>query len=134
MSLDARIAVVTTREKTFRLSVFWIKVQRSVKDYIILKKCFSPNTSTHSQNAGFANLAKVFTTSRKNAQNRKKSEFFSFQKSFSIFCSLGYLLLFCQPWKNFPPLSRKLQKLSERPEVFKTSFEKCCSVSFHLDT
>ena len=34
MPLDARIAVVTTREKTFRLSVFWIKVQGSVKEYI----------------------------------------------------------------------------------------------------
>ena len=33
MPLDARITVVTTREKIFRLRVFWIKVQRRVKDY-----------------------------------------------------------------------------------------------------
>ena len=77
MPLDARIAVVTTREKTFRLSVFWIKVQRSVNDYIYLRKWFSPITSWHSQIAGFANLAKFFARSKKVAQNRKKSEMYS---------------------------------------------------------
>ena len=42
-------------------------------------------------------------------------------------CSPGHLLLFRQPWKCFPPLSRKLRKLYESPEVFKTFFQKCCS-------
>ena len=80
--LDARIAVVTTRENTFRLSVFWIKVQRSVKDYKYLKKCFSRITFTHSQIAGFANLAKVFARSRKTLRIGKKANFSVFKKLF----------------------------------------------------
>ena len=46
----------------------------------------------------------------------KNSEFFSSKKIFSINCSPGHLLLFCQPWKMFsavvPKISKTIQKSS----------------------
>ena len=48
MSLDARIAVVTTREKNFFPTKRFLdeSPKKGVKDYIYFKNCFSPKTST----------------------------------------------------------------------------------------
>ena len=60
MPLDARIAIVTNREKTFRLSVFWIKVQKKVKDYKYLKKMNFPNYFMAFSDCGVRKTGKVF--------------------------------------------------------------------------
>ena len=53
---------------------------------------------------------------RKSLRIGKNSEFSSSEKIFSINCSPGHLLLFCQPWKMFsavvPKISKTIQKSS----------------------
>ena len=111
---------------SFRLSVFWIRVRKKCERLYIFQKLFSPKTFTDTQIAGFAG-------SKHWLRIGKKSELFSLEKKFSKTVPADIYCCFANTEKCFPPLSRKLQKLSETPRVFKTSIRKCCSVSVPLD-
>ena len=116
---DARIAVETNWEKNYRPSVFFIKLQRSVEEYINFKYNFPQN------------LPRI---SRSCSESGKKANVSLLKKKFSYIVPADIYSCFANPDKTFPPMSRKLQKFSENPEVFKTSFLKCCSLRVPLDT
>ena len=134
MPLDARIAVETNWEKIYRPSVFWIKLQRSQEEYIYFK-CNFPQNLPRIPRLRVSQIWRKFSLEgEKLLRIRKNSECLSFEKHFSYIVPADIFCCFANRDKTFPPLSRKLQKLSENPEVFKTSFRKCCSLRVPSDT
>ena len=135
-SLDARIAVVTTREKNFfPTKRFLDQSPKKVWKIIYISKIDFPQKLPRIHRLRVSQLwQKISLEVNIGSESEKKNEFFSFWKKVFINCSHGHILLFCQPWKVFPSLSRKLQKFFENPRVFKTSIRKICSVSVPLDT
>ena len=134
MPPDARIAVETNWEKNYRPSVFWIKLHRSVEEYINFKYNFPENLPRIPRLRVSQIWRKFSQEGKKLLRIRKNSECLYFEKHFSYIVPADIYCCFANPDKTFPPLSRKLQKLSENPEVFKTSFRKCCSLRVPLDT
>ena len=134
MPPDARIAVETNWEKIYRPSVFWIKLHRSVEEYINFKYNFPENLPRIPRLRVSQIWRKFSLEGKKLLRIGKNSECLSFEKKFSYIVPADIYWCFANPDKIFPPLSQKLQKLSENPEVFKTSFRKCCSLRVPLDT
>ena len=121
--LEAPIAVVTTRKENFQQRIYWIKLQRSVKNLKknrkTFQKCFSTKTSTDTWyiDCGFRQSDENFSLKVKScSESEKNRDFFSFENGFPINGSLGRLLLFFQPWKMFfailPKISKNIQKSS----------------------
>ena len=135
MPLDVRIAVVTTWEKIFfPTKRFLDQSPKKVWKIMYISKIVFPQKLPRIHRLRVSPLwRKISLEVNIGSKSEKKSEFFSFGKKVFINCSRGHLLLFCQVWKIFPPLSPKLQKLSENPRVFKTSIRKCWSVCVPLD-
>ena len=119
MPPDARIAVVTTREKFFRLSVFLEQSPKRCERFYKFQKLFCPKKFQGYVDYEFRKSGKVF---RKKLENRseleKNSEIFSFGKNFSTNCSPGHLLLFCQPWIKIFAIVPKSSKTIQKPSRF----------------
>ena len=132
---DTRIAVETNWETIYRPSVFWIKLQRSVEESEKFQTCFSPQKLPRIPRLRVSKIWRKFLLEgKKLLRIGKNSECLSFEKIFSYIVPADIYCCFANPDKTFPPLSRKLQKLYENLEVFKTSFRKCCSLRVPLYT
>ena len=135
MPPDARIAVETNWVKNYRPSAFWIKLQRSVEEYKKFQIYFFPQKLPRIPRLRVSQIWRKFSLEgKKLLRIGKNSECLSLEKKISYIVPADIYCCFANPDKTFPPLSRKLQKLSENPEVFKTSFRKCCSLRVPLDT
>ena len=82
--LDARIAVVTTREKIFfRLSVFWIRDRKKCEKLYIFQKLFFPKNFHVYRDCWFRNSGETFAGSKHSLRIGKNSQLFSFEKKIS---------------------------------------------------
>ena len=117
MLLDARIAVVTTREKNYRSSVFRIKIQRSVKDHINFKRFF-PLKLPRIRRLRVSQLWQKFSLEVNNcSESEKNREFFSFKK-ISMNRSRGHIMLYCQPLKKLSAIVPKTSKIIQKSSSF----------------
>ena len=119
MPPDARIAVVTTREKFFRLSVFLEQSPKRCERFYKFQKLFCPKKFQGYVDYEFRKSGKVFRKKlEKRSELEKNSEIFSFGKNFSTNCSPGHLLLFCQPWIKIFAIVPKSSKTIQKPSRF----------------
>ena len=119
MSLDARIAVVTTREKLFfPTKRFLDQSPKKVWKTIYISKIDFPQKLQPIDRLRFWQLWQKFSLEVNfRSQSEKKSEFFSSKKIFKD-CSRGHLLLFCQPWKSFSNIVPKTSKIFRKSSSF----------------
>ena len=121
------------KKYSFRLSVFWIRVRKKCERLYIIQKLYFPKNFHGYIDCGFRNSGEFFAGSKHSLRIGKNSELFSFEKKFHKLFPRTAIAVLPNLKKNFSPLSRKLQKISESPRVFKTSIRKCWSVSVPLD-
>ena len=135
MPPDAQFAVETNWEKIYRPSVFWIKLQRSVEESEKFQTCFSAQKLPRIPRLRVSKIWRKFLLEGRNcSESGKIANVSLLKKKISYIVPADIYCCFANPDKTFPPLSRKLQKLSENLEVFKTSFRKCCSLRVPLYT
>ena len=100
---------------------------------MFFKNCFSPKTSTDTEIAGFATLAKLSLEVNIRSESEKIANYSLLKRKYHKLFPRTSIAVLPTLKKFFPPLSRKLQKLSDNPRVFNTSIRKCWSVSVALD-
>ena len=121
------------KKYSFRLSVFWIRVRKKCERLYIFQKMFFPKNFHGYIDCGFRNSGEIFAGGKHSLRIGKNSELFSFERKFHKLFPRTSIAVLPNLKIFFSPLSRKLQKLSENPRVFKTSNRKCWSVSVPLD-
>ena len=116
--------------KKYGLSVFWIKVRKSVKDYINIKKSFSPKISPDTYNAGFVTLAKIFARSNNRSESEKKRIFLFWKKNFHKLFPRTYIAVL-PTLKKFsaivPKTSKFIQKSLSFQEFLSEMLRRKCS-------
>ena len=119
MSLDSRIAVVTTREKIFfPTKRFLDQSPKKMWKIIDNSKIVSPQKLPRIHRLRVSQLWQKFSLEVNIRSQSEKRANFSLLKKFFINCSRGRLLLFCQPWKSFSILVPKTSKIFRKSSSF----------------
>ena len=117
MLLEARVAVVTTRKKTFQLRFFGRSSKEVWKTYEISKK--NPRKLPRIRRLRVPQIYRIFLLKvNTRSETEKKIQFFSFENVFQNCVPSGHLLLFCQPWKMFSAIVPKTSKIIRKSPSF----------------
>ena len=118
-SLDARIAVVTTREKIFfPTKRFMDQSPKKVWKIIYISKIVFPQKLPRIHRLRVSQLWQKFSLDVNIRTELEKRANFSLLKKIFINCSRGHLLLFCQPWTSFSNIVPKISKIFRKSSSF----------------